>query len=170
MATKPVKFIVKKDTRNELCDVKRESNMTTECNTKITCAQDDDIDCPICQEYLKGNDLVRLLCYHAFHHDCVLDWYKVAQNKYDTIRTCPLCRENGGYLPLKRGQEKISGIHWTDQSAKSKQRYYSKPSVPIAAIVPCKATIQSKKSVNYGKACGNTALYDGYCGTHKSLS
>merc|ERR1712110_547286 len=70
-----------------------------------------DIKCPICFDNLDG-DIVTLNCGHKFHYDCIFNSYlsKFKSNKYN-IRTCPYCREYGGYLDIKKGVWPEKYIH-----------------------------------------------------------
>lgn len=66
-----------------------------------------EIHCNICSEKINDNELIRLKCNpskHFFCYTCILDWYKeVKKLKYTNFYTqnmCPICRKNGGLLPL----------------------------------------------------------------------
>ena len=130
-----------------------------------------EVDCPICREKLEADDLVRLFCYHAFHYDCILEWYKISKNRSDTLRTCPSCRKYGGHLPLKFGKTPILHIHYIAEVNKDEHNLSTyTPPTPTGPSYnySCIATIKSKSSPQYGKACGNFASYGGkYCGIHK---
>jgi len=66
-----------------------------------------EINCNICSEKINENELIRLKCNpskHFFCYTCILDWYKeIKKLKYTNFYTqnmCPICRKNGGLLPL----------------------------------------------------------------------
>ncbi len=71
-------------------------------------------NCSICLE--DNNDLskkVILECHpeHIFCYNCIFEWYDKNKNTINGIR-CPLCRKNGGVLPLLEPHtEKIKGVH-----------------------------------------------------------
>jgi hypothetical protein len=63
--------------------------------------------CNICVEKIENNNIIMLKCNnkHIFCYDCIYDWYKQILKTDScnyTIKTmCPICRKNGGKLPLK---------------------------------------------------------------------
>lgn len=140
--------------------------------------------CPICQEGLQCNDLVKLHCYHSFHYECILGWYQTANKDKNIKQTCPLCREHGGYLPLKFGDKPLKDIHHPNYMKKdpnNKNNYVHQGNLwsnldnwdnivannPQLAYTPnssgytkCNAIIKSKYSKKFGKACGNGVVYD----------
>jgi hypothetical protein len=77
---------------------------------------EDEKICPICYDDLDSKkDIVKLLCGHKFHYECILLIYKNAKLSYmhnkKKIRRCPFCRMDGGYLPLILPQVPLNGIH-----------------------------------------------------------
>lgn len=73
----------------------------------------DDCSCPICYDKM-DNDVVKLICGHSFHYTCILEIYKAKyiKNKNSRyVRTCPYCRQYGGYLPLKNNIFPLKKIH-----------------------------------------------------------
>ena len=76
--------------------------------------------CNICTEEIANDKIVSLACdpsKHIFCYDCIFDWYSQLKNKpnisnYETFKICPMCRKDGGYLPLY-GNKYIRGIHGT---------------------------------------------------------
>ena len=76
--------------------------------------------CNICTEEIANDKVVSLACNpskHIYCYDCIFDWYNQLKNKpnisnYETLKTCPICRKDGGYLPLY-GNKYIRGIHGT---------------------------------------------------------
>jgi len=75
----------------------------------------EDILCNICHTDLEPeDDLVKLQCGHVFHYECIYITYKnnIDKSKYNKrIRICPYCRDNGGYLELKKGVIPVRHIH-----------------------------------------------------------
>ena len=49
------------------------------------CSQHTQYTCPVCFEVIKKSDRMELTCKHAFHTQCMIQWY-VESN------TCPVCR------------------------------------------------------------------------------
>lgn len=153
--------------------------------------REEENNCPICQEKLGCSDMIRLLCFHSFHYECILNWYKVALRKPDTVRTCPLCREYGGHLPLKFGETPINDIHHIKKTkikclntGSGNLNYLSNLLLGLgtlneydynvsannhSTIIQCPAIIKSKSSKNFGKQCSNWAYGSSYCGVHKHL-
>jgi hypothetical protein len=44
------------------------------------------VNCSIClEDFIEGNDIIRLECFHIFHNLCILDWTK-------SSKLCPECR------------------------------------------------------------------------------
>jgi hypothetical protein len=122
---------------------------------------DSDDICAICGDKLDVQTLIRLLCFHAYHYDCILQWYKkLAETKHGANRSCPFCRKNGGFLPHKYGTEFHKNINYDDGTRKNPDRNTTLPT--------CQAIIQSKASKNYGNICGKLAYNNGYCGRHHS--
>jgi len=74
--------------------------------------------CNICTDEINSN-VIGLRCNpikHIFCYDCIYDWYKeIKTNKYSCnyqIKTmCPICRKNGGLLPLPENKNYEIGIH-----------------------------------------------------------
>ena len=76
--------------------------------------------CNICSEEIEDNKIIGLKCdpeKHIFCYDCILDWYKQLRLKknnnsnYNILNMCPICRNNGGLLPLYNNSDFIKGIH-----------------------------------------------------------
>lgn len=75
------------------------------------------IQCGICYENLDDTK-VKLKCGHEFHYECILFAYKSnhkVKNSYYmndlTIRVCPYCRKDGGYLECKLKDIPLEYIH-----------------------------------------------------------
>lgn len=79
--------------------------------------------CTICSCGMEDNDITQLKCGHKYHYDCIKMWYKsIAGNNYNSgtvaYRTCPYCRQDGGYLPLKEGDIWQKNVHAPIRSRK----------------------------------------------------
>jgi len=117
-------------------------------------------NCNICTEEIPDDKVVSLGCNplkHIFCYDCIFDWYnqlKIKPNisNYGMIRMCPICRENGGYLPLY-GNKYVRGIHGTK----------------------CNQIIIDHKKCGYtlknNSTCNNNGYnkYEGLCKLHKTI-
>jgi hypothetical protein len=122
------------------------------CDTKYTCN--------ICTDEIKDDKIIGLNCdplKHIFCYDCIFDWYKqiqISKKKYtvnyQTHNMCPICRKNGGLLPICL-DKKIKGIH-------------NMKLVNPIKVCGCKLLT----STGYCKTVGNEK-YGGYCGKHKKI-
>ena len=78
--------------------------------------------CNICMSPIEG-ELVRLKCNdtHFFCNSCIMDWYielkgMKYKKMYDSVneyrmRMCPICRKDGGLLPLFRLDDYVPSVH-----------------------------------------------------------
>ena len=127
-------------------------------------------ECPICLDPLPEKDCTLLKCDHTFHYACILDWYLSDKCR----RVCPICRKDGGVLPLPKGEEIIPEIHEVPvvEPIQVKRRPAMIQRPPRLLQQPrerkqCQGIIKSKKSVNYGIQCKNRAAPDSnYCKRH----
>jgi hypothetical protein len=115
--------------------------------------------CQICTEKLEDGNIIVLKCNdkHFFCYNCIYDWYcSILKNNYSnySIRTqCPICRKNGGKLPLIEGYSFKNHIHYDKKYLADQKELY------------CYAVLKSsdKKCRNRKKnGCGD------YCGLHKN--
>lgn len=76
--------------------------------------------CNICIDDVPLDKVVTLKCnpVHTFCYKCIFDWYRQPNHKkYSTgqknkgPRVCPICRKDGGPLPIPEGEKEIDGIH-----------------------------------------------------------
>ena len=75
--------------------------------------------CNICSENIKNDNIIGLKCNptkHIFCYECILDWYKELNrnkniNNYNIKNMCPICRKNGGLLPINNNYKIIKNIH-----------------------------------------------------------
>lgn len=129
--------------------------------------------CPICYDKME-NDVVKLTCGHSFHYTCILEIYKAKYMKNKSsryVRTCPYCRQYGGYLPLKNNIFPLKKIHeeynelekYLDlndfQTLKELSKKYMDPN-------KCQTILKS--GVNRGYQCKKKRSKDSeYCCIHK---
>ena len=84
--------------------------------------------CNICTEIIPINQIIGLKCNykkHIFCYTCIKDWYletkmnvkSIYNHNYNSIRMCPICRKNGGYLP-NINKEYKKDIHYKDNELK----------------------------------------------------
>ena len=128
-------------------------------------------ECLICfSTFEEGEkDLVKLECGHVFHYDCIYACYKHATDSKTltkkTLRKCPYCRENGGYLPLKDNliPEKYIHKEWKSFMTlvdQGKTEEYGK------FMNKCKCMAICTSGVNKNKQCPNKPKENGYCLRH----
>jgi hypothetical protein len=77
--------------------------------------------CNICSEEIEDDKVIGLKCNpdkHIFCYDCIIEWYKElkvskknSNMNYDIFNMCPICRDNGGLLPVYKNDKVIKGIH-----------------------------------------------------------
>lgn len=121
--------------------------------------------CNICSDEIEPNKVIGLSCNpskHIFCYDCIYDWYKELKKKkyggnYNMLNMCPICRKNGGLLPLIEKKIFIKGLHYISDSKKSE--------IDIDDNKICGYKLCSKNG--FCQAKGNK-LYAGLCGKHKS--
>ena len=121
--------------------------------------------CNICSESIDKHKIIGLACNlekHIFCYDCIFDWYfhlykKKKHENYNMINMCPICRKNGGLLPMIPSADLyIKQLH-----------YLLKPNVvDLNSNIPgiCGAMLKTKNECckNIGKV-----EYHGFCGIHK---
>ena len=120
--------------------------------------------CSICSDEIAENKGISLSCNpskHIFCYDCIFDWYYQLKTKpnvsnYNMARMCPVCRNDGGYLPIIEGFNYIRGIH------------YNKVSIPICfEVKKC-----GYKLKNNNELCSKKGQekYGGLCLVHHNCS
>lgn len=112
--------------------------------------------CNICADNINNDDIIVLKCNitHTFCYDCILSWYKSCEKNiysyYEYIhRMCPICKCDGGLLPLKPGIDPIKYIH----------------DIPKCKMEGCKDEIATKKDLNNHSSDGLCLRH--YCLEHK---
>lgn len=124
------------------------------CNAKFINKEKDIIyTCNICSEVIDDNKIIGLKCdpvKHIFCYDCIFAWYKQLNkkkknNNYTITTMCPICRKNGGHLP-------IIDIHNKDIN-------------PDKLLYECGVKLLTKDG--YCTSSGKD-IYNGFCGKHFS--
>jgi hypothetical protein len=109
--------------------------------------------CNICAEEIENDKIIVLKCNskHIFCYDCISDWYKsLVNNKtgnYFIKTMCPICRKNGGKLPISTLGNKFN-----------KQIYYLYNNLNY-----CEALLK-----NGIDKCTRIKKIGNYCGIHKN--
>jgi len=73
--------------------------------------------CNICTDVIDNTNSIVLECNqnHYFCYQCIYDWYIICNKKnYDSnyrSRMCPICKKDGGYLPINDQFQLVDGIH-----------------------------------------------------------
>jgi hypothetical protein len=131
--------------------------------------------CNICCEQIDSDKIVGLGCNpnkHIFCYQCITDWYNeikikkktnIYHSNYTIITMCPICRENGGLLPLAKNTAYVKGIHIVNYNNIIKTNKINKnESTPI---VLCGVKLSTKNG--FCSALGKTE-HGGVCGRHKN--
>jgi len=139
-------------------------------------------NCNICTEEIPNDKVVSLGCNplkHIFCYDCIFDWYNQLKLKpnisnYGMIRMCPICRENGGYLPLY-GNKYVRGIHGTKCNQiiieHKKCGYIMNLSKHSGDKELFSETIMDENTLKNNSTCNNNGYnkYEGLCKLHKTI-
>lgn len=136
-------------------------------------------ECLICYDKIDETS-IKIKCGHEFHYECIVGAYKMYTN---TLRECPYCRTDGGYLELLDNQIPLKNIHReynkfkkkkikkNNQKSNNQKTNNQKTSNKISKVLKteeiCKSLLKSGK--NKGNQCKHFALFgnEGYCGIHK---
>ena len=116
--------------------------------------------CNICDDTILNDTIIGLHCdpyKHIFCYQCILDWYTVLKKKthyanYQMVTMCPICKQNGGKIPICNDVTPIKGIHTMK---------------PIKPFIICGASLKSNPSKKCS-ARGNDK-YGGKCHYHKNI-
>ncbi len=131
--------------------------------------------CNICSDNIIGDNAIGLKCNptkHIFCYDCIYDWYKELKktnymNNYTIKNMCPICRKNGGLLPVNSKFKVIKGIH--DTVTNKLPVIDNTKKIEILDINPNKLPFQCgvklKTKDGYCVAYGKK-IYGGFCGKH----
>jgi len=107
--------------------------------------------CDICFEQ-HDKTSITLKCNHKFHYHCILESLKNKRIRNKSVRSCPYCRQNSGFLPLLYGVKPIKHIHYI----KKKKN-----------VIKCSAIIKNGK--RKGKKCTHNVITGSmFCGKHKN--
>ena len=117
----------------------------------------DNCKCNICSDIIENDKIIALGCdpsKHIFCYDCILDWYKELKinkkSEYNCISTmCPICRKNGGLLPMHDNYPFMQGIHLYNNLNH------------LNGICGAKFSTKTGYCKKIGKPC-----YGGFCVTH----
>ena len=127
--------------------------------------------CNICSENIDDDKIIGLKCSpdkHFFCYDCIFDWYKEIKNSinnhnnYSHKNICPICRKNGGFLPIHSNYTPIKGIN-----------IFSKVNTPKSINIinpdkkPHECGVKLKTKSGYCISTGKFK-YGGFCGKHSN--
>ena len=118
--------------------------------------------CNICSDTIIDDTIIGLNCdpnKHIFCYTCILDWYIILKKKhsnygnYSILTMCPICRKNGGKLPVCNDVTPINNLHYI-----KKNKYNG---------ILCGTPLKS----NPYKTCCSRGLskFGGKCGIHKNM-
>ena len=131
--------------------------------------------CNICAETIVSNNAIGLKCNptkHIFCYECISDWYtELIKNKhsnnYSIKNMCPICRKNGGLLPIHPKFKSIKGIHDIKEVVTPAINETSKSTIsninPDKLPYQCGAKLKTK--TGYCESTGKP-IYGGFCGRH----
>jgi hypothetical protein len=135
--------------------------------------------CNICAETIVSTNAVGLKCNpskHIFCYECILDWYKELNknknfNNYSIKNMCPICRKNGGLLPVHTKFKSIKGIHDIKEVVLPVIIETSKSSIPDINPdkLPNKCGAKLKTKNGYCESTGKS-IYGGFCGRHSNCN
>lgn len=127
--------------------------------------------CNICSEQIQSDKIISLKCdpkKHIFCYDCIFDWYSQLNKKkntsnYPALKICPICRKNGGLLPVYANNKLIKNIHIMDNI---------KNNIPKTEVLinpdkkdgECGAKLKTK-----GGFCTSVGKYNGFCKKHTTV-
>jgi hypothetical protein len=134
--------------------------------------------CNICSDQIEDDKIIALKCNpkkHIFCYDCISEWYiEVSQKKNKnlylySLNMCPICRKNGGLLPIYGDTQPIKNIHiFPKPKPVKKSDLENIPKInPNKLSHECGAKFSTKDG--YCVAWGKNQ-YNGFCGVHKNLN
>ncbi len=121
--------------------------------------------CNICDDIILNDTIIGLHCdpdKHIFCYQCILDWYYVLKKNtqygnYQMVTMCPICKKNGGKLPICNNVIPVNGIH------NMKRVKLPKSFKPVIICGTFLKSDPSKKCSMYGHD-----KYGGKCYRHKN--
>lgn len=122
--------------------------------------------CNICSDEIEEDKVIGLKCdpqKHTFCYTCIVNWYLQVNmssiNNYPIKNMCPICRKNGGLIPVYKDDKPLKNIHYTSSYIKEK----------LIIINPNKLAhecgIKFFTSNNFCKSIGNSD-FSGFCKKH----
>lgn len=126
-------------------------------------------NCNICSDIIEDDKIIQLKCNknHIFCYDCITDWYSHLKKKkdkahYSYITQCPMCRKDGGLLPLCDGYTFSEKIHITTKKINN---------VDISVMInPDKKADECGVKLVYGNSfCKSYGKCNGFCKKHFNI-
>jgi hypothetical protein len=132
-------------------------------SAKFIIDNEKDYICNICTDIIDKDKIIGLKCdfdKHIFCYYCIFDWYNSVKKSHNfgnyPIKTvCPICRKNGGLLPVMENMCPINGVNI---------KYSQNMCINIKI---CGALLKNNKSTC--KLAGKD-FYGGFCGKHQNLA
>lgn len=121
--------------------------------------------CNICYDKIDiDKNKQTLNCSHIFHYECIKQTY-ISDITNNTIRKCPYCRQDGGYLEYKDNILPIKDIHKEyGFFIKNAQKNNKEELKKYLDSNKCFSILKTGK--NIGTQCNNKPFSDGYCKKH----
>ena len=125
--------------------------------------------CNICSDPISKDKIISLKCNpdkHIFCYDCIKEWYCEISNKkkhkhhhenYTIITMCPICRCNGGLLPVYKNDIPIKGVN--------NMINIIPINIPSQKVLSHKCNAKFKTKEGYCQSLGKP-MYNGFCGLH----
>lgn len=118
--------------------------------------------CNICGDDFPIEKVITLKCNptHTYCYTCIFDWY--VKNKHDEANRmkCPICRNDGGFLPCPEGNISIEWVHVASAISKISSYKYQCECMTVSAnqsLHPCyhyaSYSIEYEKNTTRIKAC-----------------
>lgn len=125
--------------------------------------------CNICTDEIEDDKIIALKCNrkkHIFCYDCIYEWYLQTHKSqhYTTKNICPICRKNGGLLPIYGDIKPLKKIHILDNV----NNVNNVKKIEIN-INPSKLSHECGFKFSCKPGYCNTKgkeIYGGFCGTH----
>ena len=134
--------------------------------------QKEEIECAVCHTDIEeGEEMTELICGHTYHYECILLTYKHRlDTKYygNQVRKCPYCRNNGGYLELKKNTIPLKEVHkeyikFIDYLLNDNRDKY----IDYLNKDKCLAILKTGK--NKGEQCSFKPVNNNFCKRHKKV-
>lgn len=122
--------------------------------------------CNICSEEIEKDKVIGLKCdpkKHVFCYDCIISWYiqvnSSSINNYPIKNMCPVCRKNGGLIPVYKDDKPLKNINYTSSYIKNNLIIMNPDKLPF------ECGIKFMTSNNFCKLKGNQD-FSGFCKKH----